>query len=741
MTLIKKIFSNWVLPLSILALIIFISISVRLTTLSAPTVLDFDPWWYYRHAIEIMDNNMQPPKWDLLSYYPPGRPFEPFLGWIYTMILFFKVAQVFIGDITFLTVAKWAPVIMVGLGGISAFVFGRIITNNIGGLFTALFAILPPTFIGVSMAGYSDNDPVVVFYTFLTIFSMVLAVKKRSIPFYVLAILTNVIFAYNWNGGWFVSLLFLLFLPAIAIFRIIEEAIHNRHLKVNLSNVITEVKSLSVPILVVVIGANLIGIVTNLGNVFTSFFIGLGFINPGQGLLVNISVAELQRINILTKEGFLTVASRVGLASTLFALIGLPLLALYKLYRKVKIEYYEIFMFLWLAATFYMILNGTRFSLQFSSATAASAGYVIAQFSKYKRTSLIILTTILIYMTSISSIFLLPTFLVTIITIFSLFKRQHHAETPDLHLATLFGVTTILALVFISEAAQIGQGSTGLEVSGNWLNALDWLKQNADKDALITTWWDPGHIIAGYTGLKVHADGAHCAPGECIPYNHNIRIQDMGRTFSISDEKEAVKILNKYMQLTPAQCNEAKKQHAGKIPEDACKPVSEMYIIASSDLIGKYHWLNYFGTGTGRNFVECPISQDLTQEQGTPTYSCAVGFSMTISIAQKDDQIFAILNMPTLGVRNAISRDLLLYRNNQEFRVRNNITNNLDSLVFVQQGFGSVIFMEQPVRDSIYTNMFFFNGNGVPEFSIPKLEKFKPVYNNQEIRLFKVDFS
>ena len=738
MMLIKKIFHQWILPLSILTLIIFIGISVRLTTLSAPTVLDYDPWWYYRHAIEIMNNNMQPPKWDLLSYYPPGRPFEPFLGWIYTMILFYKIAQIFLNDISFLIIAKWSPVVMVALGGISAFFLGRLITNNIGGLFTALFAILPPTFIGVSMAGYSDNDPVVVFYTFLAMFSIILAVKKRTLPFYVLAILANVIFAYNWYGAWFVSLLFLIFFPALAVFRVVEEAIHNRNLKVNLSNIVTEIKFLSVPILIIVIIANLIGVITNLGNVFISFLVSLGFINPQQGLLVNISVAELQRINILTREGFVTVASRIGLAPTLFALIGLPLLVLYKLYKKVKIEYYEIFLFLWLVATFYMILNGTRFSLQFSSAAAASAGYVIAQFSKYKRTSLVILTTILIYMTSISNTFLLPTFLVTMITIFSLFKR--HIETSDLHLATLFGITVILAIVFVSEAIQVGQGSTGLEVSGNWLNALDWLKQNADKDALVTTWWDPGHIIAGYTGLKVHADGAHCAPGECIPYNHNIRIQDMGRTFSISDENEAVKILNKYMQLTPEQCNEAKKQYTDKIPEDACKSVSEMYVIASNDLIGKYYWLNYFGTGTGRNFVECRISQDLTQQQNTPSYTCAVGFPMTIAMAQKDDQVFSVINMPTLGVRNAISRDLIYYNNDQEFKIRNNVTNALDSLILVEPGFGVAIFMEQPVRDSIYTNMYFFNGNGVSEFNIPKLEKFKLVYSNSELKIFKVNF-
>ncbi len=737
MTLKGKILFNWILPLAALAFIIFIGMAVRLTTLSAPTVLDYDPWWYYRHAIEIMNNNMQPPKWDLLSYYPPGRPFEPFLGWIYTMILFYNIAQVFISGITFLTIAKWSPVIMVGLGGISAFLLGRSITNNAGGLFTALFAILSPTFIGVSMAGYTDNDPVVVFYTFFAIFSIILALKKRSIPYYIFAILINLIFAYNWNGGWFVSLLFLAYLPALVIFRIIEETVHHRKPTANLYHVITELKHLAKPLLIILIIANLIGVITSLGNVFISFLISLGFINPGTGLLVNQSVAELQRLNILTRDGFITVAGRIGLVPTLFALVGLPLLVLYKLYRKIKIEYYEIFLFLWLTATFYMILNGTRFSLEFSSAAAASAGYVIAQFPKYKKTSLVILTAILIIMTSINGGFLLPTFFVTMITIFSLFKRG--AETPDLHLATLFGVTIILSIIFISEAIQVGQQSTGLEVSGNWLNALEWLKQNADKDSLITTWWDPGHIIAGYTGLKVHADGAHCPPGECIPYNHNIRIQDMGRVFSISNEDEAVKILKKYMQLTPEQCDAAMKQYSNIIPPDACNPVSEMYIIASNDLTGKYHWLSYFGTGTGRNYVECRISQALTQQQGTPSYECTA--PMTIALAQKDNQVFAVINVPEQGIRNAIMREVIYYDDSgKEIRAEANATNTIDGLVYVQPGFGNALFMNQEVRDSIYTNMYFFSGEGIPEFSMPKLEKFKLVYSNSEIKIFKVLF-
>ncbi len=716
---------DWLVPIGILAIIIYIGISVRISTLSAPTVLDYDPWWYYRHALEIMNNNFQPPKWDILSYYPPGRPYEPFLGWIYTMIFFYKAAQVFFASIPFVFIAKLSPVIMVALGAIPAFFLGRSLTNNIGGLATALFAILPPTYIGVSMAGYSDNDPVVVVYTFLSILSILVALKKKSLPFYILAILTNLLFAYNWNGGWFVSLLFVFFIPGLIMFRLFENFLHQRKLQIELTSIVTEFKSLIVPLLIVIIIANIIGTFTNLGNAFFSFLVSLGFINPEQGLLVNISVAELQRINILTRDGFLTVASRIGMAPTLFTVIGLPLLVIYKLYKKIKIEYHEIFLFLWTFATFYMILNGTRFSLQFSSAAAASAGYVIGSFQKYQKLSLVVLTLVLMLFYSVNQSYLAPMILVAVIASFAIFKRSSDSAV---HLSTLFGITLIMIFLFITEAIAVGNASGGLQVGGNWLDALDWLKKNADRDALITTWWDPGHIISGSTGLKVHADGAHCGPGECVPYNHNIRIQDMGHVFSINNETEAIAVLQKYMQLTPEQCTAVKKQFAGRIPEDACKPVSEMYVIASSDLIGKYYWLSCFGLQgfncnkngkTGMQFAQIPYSS--TGPQGNPIYGNA------FTLAQKGDDILGIYN------NRFIVTDMVYFLNGNMVRKHyENVTNPIDGMLWVDPGFGAVIFMEPQIRDSIFTKMFFFNGEG--------LQHFKLVYNNPEVKIFKVTF-
>jgi hypothetical protein len=48
--------------------------------------------------------------------------------------------------------------------------------------------------------------------------------------------------------------------------------------------------------------------------------------------------------------------------------------------------------------------------------------------------------------------------------------------------------------------------------------------------------------------------------------------------------------------------------------------------------------------------------------------------------------------------------------------------------------------MDSRVRDALFTNMFFFNGQGVTELNIPKLKNFELVYSNPEIKIFKVNF-
>jgi asparagine N-glycosylation enzyme membrane subunit Stt3 len=231
-----------------------------------------------------------------------------------------------------------------------------------------------------------------------------------------------------------------------------------------------------------------------------------------------------------------------------------------------------------------------RFALLFSAAAAASGGYVVGQMGTHKKVALFILVVSLIFSMSVFSAeeklyMVVAILLVAIVAFTSSFKRLAPGVLED---AAIFGVPALLIAVFVSSSIQTGNSMGGMEISSNWYDMMDWLKEHSDNDTLVMTWWDPGHIITGYTGLKVQADGAHCGPGKCIPYNHNIRIQDTGRMFTTDDENVSLQLIRKYTALTSEQCELVRDTFGSIVPENACDPVTQVYIIASSDLIGKY---------------------------------------------------------------------------------------------------------------------------------------------------------
>lgn len=788
---------DWLKPnlfvIFLILIIAYLGVWTRLSSINSPTVLDYDPWWFYRYAQMILDNNLKLPSWDLQSYSLTGRTISLFHGWEYTIILFYYIIN-FFSSLSFMKVAIISPLIMVALTTIPAYFLGKLLTNEVGGLVTAFFAVLIPSFIGVSMAGYCDSDAPVAFYFFLSIFACLLAIKKKKLPFIFFAVASNLLFVWNWGGGWITSILLIAFLIALPIFRILENFIHTFSLKFDFKKIYEEWVNVNDTIFMIIGVSSILSFFLFNFSIFHSFFGGLAFtglaaltrwivflaslawlgfssfyfissiskkplkekalfsfqllisafmlyflfsafsIAPTKPLIVNISVAELQPINIFSSEGFMAVAGRVGLLPTILA-FGLFALALYKIWKKEQILIEEVFFFVWLLTMFYLISRGVRFSLQFSIAASVAAGYVIGHYKKYPEILLIILTLSLIFLKDVLARNLYELFgfiFILVLPFLVLYKRDE-----KLIKIFVFGLFSFQLLFFLSTSIQIGQAS-GMEISQNWYDAMDWLVKNADKDSMITTWWDPGHILAGYSyykgkPLRVHADGAHC--GDCFPYNHDVRIRDMGRIFSTSNETEAIEILKKYKELSKEQCDEAKKMFP-QIPEEACKPVSDFYIIASSDLIGKYYWLSCFGSFdynlweksngqewkcNGKNFIQLPFSSQ--DQYGNLVY----GGILTLTV--KDDKVVAVINVPQQGIRNALVKEIVYYQQGQEIRYRNE-TYEIDGMVWVDPSFSMVIFMDPEIRDSIFTKMFFFNGKDLKNFEL--------VYSNPEVKIFKV---
>src|SRR5439155_23771360 len=203
----------------LLAIIILIGVGIRFYSVNTNIIFDYDPWWFFRHAQEILNNGFLPPKWDLFSYFPPGRPYNYESGWPYTLVGAYLVGQIFFPTLTLMKSSiVFIAIFAGGICAIPAFFFGKHVTNKWGGLVTAMFATITPAFISVSMGGYPDSDAVVVFYTFLSLFATIYALEKRTWKSIFLAVAAFWLFAFNWNSSWYIYYFVVLFVPIYLIF-------------------------------------------------------------------------------------------------------------------------------------------------------------------------------------------------------------------------------------------------------------------------------------------------------------------------------------------------------------------------------------------------------------------------------------------------------------------------------------------------------------------------------------------
>jgi hypothetical protein len=501
-----------------------------------------------------------------------------------------------------------------------------------------------------------------------------------------------------------------LFIPAYIIYRFLKDFLEHKQLRIDFEPVKNKIKTL----LIIGIFGTLLCIVTFQPTPIEALFKGFDFLS-GKALIVVVSVAEMQPLNVFSSEGFSMLTSSIGYSIYLAFLF--PILILYKIWKKHEVYPAEIFCLVWFLITLILITRGIRFASLFSASSAVMAGLIVGAVSERGFLSGIV-------------------------------KDE---ETLKLFKSVSLGIVLFICLFIVFSVTPYFSYTQDMALGPNWIQAMDWIKQNTDKNAILVTWWDPGHVLAGYTQRRVMADGAHCQEDDCIIYSHNTRIQDMGYAFSIDNEDNAVEVLKKYMGLTPQQCQKVKQRFGDNFPEEeACQNATEMYLIASSDLIGKYYWLSFFGdclkkhglgsaevcykmdadwfkkNAQGRNFFQLPLtSQDVS---GNLIYGDGI-----VTLTTKDNQLVPIINIPQQGIRNAVIKEIIYFQDGNEQRIEyTNVTNALDGMLWVDPSFRVVIFMEPVIRDSLFTKMFFFEGKGLKHFELK--------YLNSEVRIYKVIF-
>lgn len=749
-----------IVTISILLLIIYLAFFVRLKTAYTDIPLDYDPWWFYRHAKEIVElwdkeHRFVLSAWDILSYFPPGRPIY-YDGYSYTIALSYLFLRNFV-EINLEKYSVYFVAIFSALTAIPAFFLTKFLTkSNLAGLLSAFIITLSPAFLTVSMAGYVDSDVVYVFYTYLSILSTLLLFEKflnekidfirrknlnktiKLIPYLIFVIISYILFAWNWNSAYYFLHYFVAF---FAIYGFIKILLLPLFKLANPRESFIEIANLAIIFIIPIVLVEIITIFIE--NAFNTILphplqtlIGQYILAIKGGLtralLVNVSVAELQTLNPFSSEGIKQIANRVGLLPFVFSMFLIPLFV-FNLFRK-KIEWKEVFLISWLFISLYLISQGIRFSLLFATSLAIISSY----------------TLISMYNISLTYIQRIKKELVTFFNTF------------------FIAFILIFAFYYLDNAFKIANAMKGMEVNNNWRAALDFIKANGDEYTLVATWWDPGHIIAGYTGMKVHADGAHCSWDACIPYNHDIRIQDMGRILTTSNETEAYEILKKYTRISQEDCEKVKIAYPKLFNESICNiTIKKVYFIASQDLIFKHYWPYYFSSCLRKYYPDnsiCYTKSGIENFFFINKQAEGKMYSVFILNPQKSDINKNILvytaqtiinnrvvdiditikpetyNNQTILVPYLMNRDivkyLVYYSANQPIIL--NLENYgkkvaVNGMVIIDPSFQYLFFADQDLMNSMFTRMYFLNGYG--------LEKFKLVFNNPEVKIYEVNFN
>jgi dolichyl-diphosphooligosaccharide--protein glycosyltransferase len=659
-----------------LGAIFLLALWVRMMGLQPDKLLSFDPIFQLRFT-EYVARFGTIPEWDELGYYV-GRAvagsFPPLIFYLTSII--WKLGQALGWTWTLKTAAGISSAFYGAAIVLPAFFLARSLSNKLGGLLAAVLVGTAPQILIRTFGASFDTDQIAIFFIILTMWLGWRALRNRTVASLAVASASFIAFAMAWPTYWFTAFI----IAAVPFVWLALSMIPGRQKpdggKVDWPQFY---RLLSVP--AIIFAALLIGGTILQIDPISNLFSFIGFAQSAEQWIVNISIAELQLVDLGNLATWQMAIGRFVTGVTwldsamFFALVVLTISGLLTSLRHERLA--GAFMLTIVALSIFTVTRGIRFT-EFSSAillVAAGVGFGN---------------------------------LVKIVS-----------GTPLLRSA-LLGLGLLLAFMGASLALQMGP-SLAADTNSNWDAAYAFLRSTPET-SLVGTWWDPGHMITGLAERRVIADGAHC--GNACLYTINDRITDLGRIFTTSDEQEAVNLLQKYKGTS-----------------------DRVYWIASDDLIGKFQWLQYFGTGCdARSDANCPLysvfSAQSTQKAGNFSL---ISYGQLMLVQPSNGNPFTVV----VQGRTVIPIDeLLAYVNGKPTSVRFNSPADLEAVasslnlrtvnqtasltVWLSPTANYAVVIPQNLRQSMFTKMFFLEGQG--------LNQFKQVFTNDQIKIYELDF-
>ncbi|MFC1769000.1 STT3 domain-containing protein [Nanoarchaeota archaeon] len=632
-----------------------------------------DPWFWLRHARNVLNNGhpgdeLRDGKWyDSFMVAPVGRVIPGDMFHAYFIAFMYKITSAF-SDVTPMKVSFFIPALIAALAVIPAFFIVRKIAGNFGGFIAGVIVAIHPAFLVRTIGGFSDTDAYNVFFPLFITWIFLESLETKSlhqrIGFTILNGFLIGLYAFTWNGWWYI---FDFILAALVIYTVYYILINWREhgLKGVLKHNVVK-NAIMIFVAFFVVSAIFVSIFTNFGtfsqatidfplsfiklkevgittvwpNVFTTvaeqnpasltsvinqtglgslllFFIGLiGLVLA----LIRGSKAE-KKIWYVGLSSLWYFVIIVIAPQDLMLFLGLVLIPIILLFVQSILQKFElkdaklaIILVIWFVATVYASTKGVRFGLMVVPAFGLSFGIALGMAYRYISKNLVHLIKIDKTVARVAVIIVLLTLLLYPVNVFGSSYRNARSHVPSFN--------------------------------DGWFNSLDKINNEATPDAIITSWWDFGHWFKYHGNRSVTFDGT----SQNSPNAHWV-----GKILSISDEKkavgilrmihcgqnsaydilveetadepEAIDILNEIFVLDKKEARDYLNDYGIKNTEEIlkfthCDP-PEAYFIASDDMIGKSGVWSHFGNW---NFNRGLMYNTLKKVEYSKDFSKSVDF-------------------------------------------------------------------------------------------------------------------
>lgn len=528
---------------------------------------EFDPYFDYRATKFIVDNGLNAYwQWhDTMSWYPEGRD-VPGTSQSVLHITAAYLYQVFGRGMSLMDFTIAFPAIMGALTVIAVFALVRVLGGTTAGMFSALFWAFSPAIIQRGNLGWFKSEPLGLFFGILATYLFISAMKHKEVKYAIAKAIAGGLILGLANGSWggiqYFSIPISLFFIALPFFR----------------------RDLTIP-MYVAIAFTILTLITAAafprpGISFVLGLPGLAMIAGTAFLVIAYFVRKISRPMVQTRN--------VAFALIAFVAIGIAFVAagpyvspsfrylnainpfigsidplvesVAEHFTPTVADYFTDFSVLlmfaglggWLAfrrrndtAIFALLLGitGVYVSATFARLLVfASVGIIVlAGLGLYEVTR-----SIMAYRETAATPATAPR--LTAATReerrkMEFASRAHSTSGQVVKISYVIVMIMMLSIPlfypsnsnWVSSAdvpTAIANGGTGYRLqTEDWTEAMEWLSQNTEPDAVIASWWDYGYWITTLGNRPSLADNA--------TLNHT-RIQSIARMF-VSDEESAMK--------------------------------------------------------------------------------------------------------------------------------------------------------------------------------------------------------